>query len=235
MLRRLFTRIGLLLIAFTLGRILQPFNRPTTFAQSGCQTFAETGKLVCGRFLEYWQQNGGVTQQGYPISNEFQEISDLDGHTYTVQYFERAEFEKHPENQPPYDVLLSQLGNLQYHRKYPNVGSTGGDQSSLPSQTVGRFFSAMRYDGGVAIIIQQSLLSKRLSSRVQGDPYYGLLGSDFPGWKTLQNAPRTDFSVNGPAWVLLLDGTGSTVAVFTLVKEDGAWKIDYVEPNVLTK
>ena len=36
---------------------------------------------------------------------------DLDGKTYTVQYFERAVFEQHPENAgTPYDVLLSQLG-----------------------------------------------------------------------------------------------------------------------------
>ena len=31
-----------------------------------------------------------------------------------VQYFERAVFEYHPENQPPYDVLLSQLGKFRY-------------------------------------------------------------------------------------------------------------------------
>ena len=38
------------------------------------------------------------------------ETSDLNGKPYTVQYFERAVFEMHPENQPPNDVLLSQLG-----------------------------------------------------------------------------------------------------------------------------
>jgi hypothetical protein len=27
-----------------------------------------------------------------------------------VQYFERARFEHHPENAPPYDVLLGQFG-----------------------------------------------------------------------------------------------------------------------------
>jgi hypothetical protein len=33
-----------------------------------------------------------------------------DGNVYTVQYFERARFEYHPENAPPYDVLLGQFG-----------------------------------------------------------------------------------------------------------------------------
>ena len=80
--------------------------------------FPETGKLLGGRFLEYWQQNGGLAQQGYPISDEFSEKSDLDGKFYKVQYFERAVFELHPENQPPYDVLLSQLGWFRYRAMY---------------------------------------------------------------------------------------------------------------------
>jgi hypothetical protein len=88
--------------------------------QSGCQEFTQTGKRICGRFLQYWLQSGGLTQQGYPISNEFTEKSDLDSREYTVQYFERAVFEMHPENKPPYDVLLSQLGTFQFKRKYPS-------------------------------------------------------------------------------------------------------------------
>jgi hypothetical protein len=86
-------------------------------AQGGSRTFPETGKTVSGQFLDYWNTHGGLAQQGFPISNEMQEKSDLNGQTYTVQYFERAVFEKHPENQPPYDVLLSQLGTYQYKAK----------------------------------------------------------------------------------------------------------------------
>jgi hypothetical protein len=72
-----------------------------------CQFFGQTYMQVCGKFLDYWQAHGGLMQQGYPISSAFPEVSDIDGKTYTVQYFERAVFELHPENQPPYDVLLS--------------------------------------------------------------------------------------------------------------------------------
>ena len=94
--------------------------------QASCLTFRETGKVVCGRFLTYWQERGGLVQNGFPISNEFREVSELDGKEYTVQYFERAVFELHPENKPPYDVLLSQLGTFQFRRKYPSgePGST---------------------------------------------------------------------------------------------------------------
>src|SRR3954449_12403587 len=81
--------------------------------------FPQTGKTVEGRFLDYWNSHGGVMQQGYPISDEMQEQSETDGRTYTVQYFERAVFELHPENAAPYDVLLSLIGASQYERKYP--------------------------------------------------------------------------------------------------------------------
>jgi hypothetical protein len=93
-----------------------PNQQPNT--SPGSVLFPETGKRVGGRFLQYWQQNGGLPQQGFPISDEFMEKSDLDGKTYRVQYFERAVFEMHPENQPPFDVLLSQLGTFQYREKY---------------------------------------------------------------------------------------------------------------------
>jgi hypothetical protein len=86
---------------------------------AGSVLFNETGHRVGGKFLDYWNKNGGLAQQGFPISEEFNEVSPLDGKTYHVQYFERAVFEAHPENQPPYDVLLSQLGTFRYKQKHP--------------------------------------------------------------------------------------------------------------------
>jgi hypothetical protein len=80
--------------------------------------FPETGHTVKGLFLAYWNTHGGLAQQGYPISEEIQEQSDTDGKVYTMQYFERAVFEAHPENQPPYNVLLSLLGVFYYNEKY---------------------------------------------------------------------------------------------------------------------
>jgi pimeloyl-ACP methyl ester carboxylesterase len=85
---------------------------------TGSQLFTDTGKRVGGQFLAYWKSHGGLAQQGFPISDPFQERSDLDGKTYTVQYFERAVFELHPENAAPYDVLLSQLGTFRYKQEY---------------------------------------------------------------------------------------------------------------------
>ncbi|MEP6774929.1 MAG: LamG-like jellyroll fold domain-containing protein [Chloroflexota bacterium] len=92
----------------------------TSAVQPQCQTFAQTNKTVCGVFLSYWNDHGGILRQGLPISSEFQEVSDTDRKAYTVQYFERAVLEHHTENQAPYDVLISLLGRLQFQKKYAN-------------------------------------------------------------------------------------------------------------------
>jgi hypothetical protein len=85
----------------------------------------ETGKHLGGLFLAYWQGHGGLAQQGYPISNEFNEVSDLNGKTYRVQYFQRAVFEYHPEEKPEFQVLLSQLGTFRYGQKNSAVEECG--------------------------------------------------------------------------------------------------------------
>lgn len=69
--------------------------------------FPETGFSVNPTFLNYWQSHGGLSQFGYPISQQY-----LDPQTnLIVQYFERARFELHPEHKgTPYEVLLTLLG-----------------------------------------------------------------------------------------------------------------------------
>ncbi len=106
--------------------------------------FPETGQTVAGQFLTYWQGHGGLAQQGLPISGEFSEVNDLDGKPYTVQYFERAVFERHPANVAPFDVLLSQLGTFQYKRKYPN----GAPSQQVNTQNPRRFAETGHTLGG---------------------------------------------------------------------------------------
>jgi hypothetical protein len=150
-----------LLVGIIIGATLQPFRLLPAVAQGGCHTFPETGKTVCGRFLQYWQQNGGLAQQGYPITNQFAEVSDLDGKTYTVQYFERAVFEAHPENQAPYDILLSQLGTFRLKAKYPNGDPSGGQIPPPPSQATPTTAppppSGQPYDIGPATAFKDSI------------------------------------------------------------------------------
>jgi endoglucanase len=75
----------------------------------GATHFPQTGHNVSPRLLSYWQINGGLARFGYPLSEEFTETLE-DGKPYTVQYFERARFELHPENAAPFDILLGQFG-----------------------------------------------------------------------------------------------------------------------------
>ena len=73
--------------------------------------FPETGFVVRGAFLRYWEQNGGLARFGLPISPEFREVNPADRKEYTVQYFERARFEWHPEARGTlYEVQLGLLG-----------------------------------------------------------------------------------------------------------------------------
>jgi len=72
--------------------------------------FPTVGHNLRGGFLKYWAEHGGLNQFGYPLTEEFTEESPTDGKRYTVQYFERARMEWHPENSPPNDVLLGLLG-----------------------------------------------------------------------------------------------------------------------------
>jgi hypothetical protein len=90
------------------GRRLHPADPPVP-SSGGLPYFAVTGHTVIPPFFAYWTANGGLAQFGYPLSELITETLE-DGQAYQVQYFERARFELHPENQPPYEVLLGQFG-----------------------------------------------------------------------------------------------------------------------------
>jgi hypothetical protein len=85
------------------ARVEDPHNLLVTY-------FPVVGHTLRGGFRDYWNSHGGLAQFGYPIAEEFREASHTDGKSYIVQYFERARFEWHPENRPPFDVLLGLLG-----------------------------------------------------------------------------------------------------------------------------
>ncbi|HMQ35325.1 MAG TPA: PQQ-dependent sugar dehydrogenase, partial [Chloroflexaceae bacterium] len=87
-----------------------------------CRAFAETGQQACGPILAAWRANG-LQLDGRPGVSEAESLALFglplgpletrtlaDGRSYQVQWFERARFELHPENEPPYDVLLGLLG-----------------------------------------------------------------------------------------------------------------------------
>lgn len=113
--------------------------------------FAETLLCVQGRFFAYWQEHGGLARNGFPLTAERTELLE-DGREYTVQYFERVRLEYHPENPPPYDVLLGQFGRrvargvacreepIAVQRFFPETGHNLG----------GRFLDYWEANGGLA-------------------------------------------------------------------------------------
>jgi len=96
-----------------LGRALHPADPPAA-PLPGARFFPATGHNLHTGFRDYWEAHGELAQFGYPLTEEFTERL-ADGNIYTVQYFERARFEWHPENADPADrVLLGQLGRQSY-------------------------------------------------------------------------------------------------------------------------
>jgi hypothetical protein len=73
--------------------------------------FPQTGHNLAFGFLQFFNAHGGLDAFGYPISEEIQEPG-ADGKLGTVQYFQRARFEYHPEFAgTPYAVELGLLGD----------------------------------------------------------------------------------------------------------------------------
>ena len=96
-----------------LGRELrQPDPRLPSSPSPDFRFFAETGHSLRGAFRDYWERNGGLEQFGFPLTEELNENG------LTVQWFERARFEYHPERAgAPDEVQLSQLGRTLWQRE----------------------------------------------------------------------------------------------------------------------
>jgi hypothetical protein len=73
------------------------FDLSTKPSASDRLYFLESGHTLGGAFRQFWEKNGGVQMLGYPISEEVEEGNPLDGQVRTIQYFERAVLEAHPE------------------------------------------------------------------------------------------------------------------------------------------
>jgi hypothetical protein len=94
-----------------------------------CQYFPDTGFSVCYSFLDFFRDNGGVGQFGYPISGF--EVHE----SWIVQYFQRARLEWHPERLPGERVILSNLGSqyFEFQNEKPSLLRPNLD-NAIPQQ-----------------------------------------------------------------------------------------------------
>lgn len=72
-----------------------------------------------GQFANFWRAHGGLAVFGAPITPEFDsENGDGTRHTYTMQYFQNARLEAHPENKDlRYRIELGLLGPESLHAR----------------------------------------------------------------------------------------------------------------------
>jgi hypothetical protein len=112
--------------------------------------FAATGQAIAPEFQSYWEKEGGLSQFGYPLTQP----TLVRG--IRTQFFERAVFEWHPENAPPYDVLLRRLGAEILTQTYPEAASTEStpDRLYFPQtrhSLGGRFLARWSSTGGLPV------------------------------------------------------------------------------------
>ncbi len=88
-----------------------PFQPIAPFPSTSDRRFFDlTGHSLSSGFKRFWEANGGLPIFGYPISEEFEELSETDGKVHVVQYFERNRFEYHPDYAGTKDEIM--LGHL---------------------------------------------------------------------------------------------------------------------------
>lgn len=113
----------------------QAIAAPAPAANPDVQFFKETGHTLRGRFKAFWEAYGGLTQFGYPLSEELQEFNPASAQLPTVQWFERARFELHPEFAGTrYEVELWPLGwQMFWGGPAPEQWQGAGAALTLPS------------------------------------------------------------------------------------------------------
>lgn len=120
-----------------------PAFQPTE-PRSDARFFPATSHNVSGAFRSFWEEFGGVSLFGYPLSEAF-----LD-HGITVQYFERARFELHPGAAPErQDVMLGLLGaELLRARSLETLASSLHNPRGIAVASDGTIYVAEAGNGG---------------------------------------------------------------------------------------
>jgi hypothetical protein len=205
MLRTPFVAVGCLLLTLALALAYVPHS---SLAQPSSRYFPETQHYVKGVFLKYWQEHGGLAQQGYPLTEEFREVSKSDGKEYTVQYFERAVFEYHPEYAgSSSEVLLSQLGKFELDDRYPN----NSNPAANPIQTLATVGDTILLPDNVSLTLTDKVFLGA-GAAVHTTGISTLCGSKYMYWvfQATNTSNESVLFLRDVTKLALTDDTGST-------------------------
>ena len=164
-------------IALAIGLWL---NRGAYASSADFEYFASTQHSVQGDFLSFFREHGGLEVFGYPITEQFSQ----DGRT--IQYFQKARMELHPENAPENRIQLadiaSQMGFVT--PRIPQSDIPQGDPTRVyfpgTGHTVGlpflRFFNE---HGGQAVLGQPITEAEPVGTRGEQKQYFERARMDF--------------------------------------------------------
>jgi hypothetical protein len=141
----------------------------TVQAQPDELCFDETTFCISGTIREYWEQNGGLPVFGFPKSVQYEEL--IEGQPYQVQWFERNRLEIHPENKPPYNVLLGRLGVDELEKAKQQGEWAGVDPEGPLADCV--YFEQTGFN-----ICYQEILDMYRSNGLETDGQYGFSIAD---------------------------------------------------------
>jgi len=103
-----------LFICMLLLAVMFPTSQ-TTAQTEDSQYFDESGHFVRGAFLEkYLSASDPLKLYGYPLTDEFVAPAGSPVAGLRVQYFQRARFEYHPEDEATGPIQLAPVGRLLY-------------------------------------------------------------------------------------------------------------------------
>lgn len=186
-----------------------PFQHVNAATNADCTYYAVTGHRLCFGFRDYWQDHGGLAIFGYPISEEFTENG------MTVQYFQRARFEYHPNNPAKYQVELGLLGEW-------NVAFHTISTSPIPQSSDVPTYSPSLWSVGRCYAWQLQLTRGRTGVAA------GSTGIVF----TFQNTSDATCTLYGYPGMLMLDSHGKPMPT-SVIRGHGSAFVD-VPPSLVT-
>jgi len=183
------------------SRAKQPFAMTAPFGNTATRVYvAETHHALAEPFLSYWKNHGGVRILGFPIS----EVVNEGG--LQVQYFERARFERHPENAgTQYEVLLGLLGKVSYEHQYGQAttvappAAPAANLNGFESRLLDQINNARRQAGlgTVSVDVQLVALARDRSADMANRNYFAHKTPDGQNFLDMLKARSIPFAMGG--------------------------------------